>query len=737
MILIERLERRIDMSTSSFPKVYSDNLKRDVVPQYIDPEDKSWLNLATDVTKLNLPVFTYTKYGKVIFYKYKRPDVVRKKAFHIISRADQQFIKENIWTKLIKIDPNFKFDFYKAEEFKKWHTDSVIVCEGELKAEAVFKLFPGYFGTTYGTKGQYDQYDWTPLKGKQVFLWPDSDKPTKSFPFGTGVDAFQKFALHLRKKYEIEAKLIPVPSLMTVKEQIKRELKEKYKKDSFDLEDAERLGISGQALELYLYKADYYYEGEKKPYTDIKEAINRYIYLADEKTKFYDRFENDVIDKITLDNLWLRAKGLGDYNSGKASDYIQVEHCAVANATTHYPKDEEFIKFGRKTYLNLYESPVFNDPENTDEKYLFDRTAWLRDHLDHLSSEHKKTVFNLECTVAAALQYPEINRGWAVLIYSTFGQGKGLFFDLLRTLTGWQNGVSPKAAQLYSQFGGYMIKGNNIFIRECSKKGIDDADKEAWLKEIITEDEFEVELKHKDFMTHHCHYNLYMSTNYIAPFKVMPGDRRISYVKCNAQPGQKSREYFEDLVKNTKDPIKQAEVFYYYKNIFKIPKDFDMYHCFDTPWKAELIKQSQTGYSQLLDEIYENRLLPMFKLDLWNETQVYKEIKQFLSDNSGYEYSDLYKMSQKQLGHWFEEKGTEKLKPYAVRLKGWGFKKDMHLHIAPHADKTFWRSKANETAFIANYLKGIETTKSEQQSLEDLFIGGKGGNNDQELTEPY
>jgi hypothetical protein len=94
-------------------------------------------------------------------------------------------------------------------------------------------------------------------------------------------------------------------------------------------------------------------------------------------------------------------------------------------------------------------------------------------------------------------------------------------------------------------------------------------------------------------------------------------------------------------------------------------------------------------------------------------------------------------MSQKQLGHWFEEKGTEKLRPYAVRLKGWGFKKDMHLHIAPHADKTFWRSKANDTAFIANYLNGIETTKSEQQSLEDLYIGGKGGNNDQELTEPY
>ena len=726
------------MSTSNYPKVLSDILKRDVVPQYIDPEDKSWQHLASEVRKESLPVFTYTKDGKVIFYKYKRPDAVRKKCFHVVSRADHQYIKENIWSKLQKVHTDFKFDLYQAEKIEKWHTDSAIIVEGELSAHAAEEILKGYFCTTYGSKDQYKKYDFSKLKKfKKVYLWPDADKPNKKFPLGHGVHSFRELAIHLRKEYQIEALLVPVPSLFSLKEEILREKKEKYKKDSFDLEDAKALGIERSTLEYHLYQASAYFEKEKRPYTDIKEAIDRYIYLADEKTKFYDRFENDVIDKITLDNLWLRAKGLGDYNTGKASDYIQVENCAVANATTHYPKDEEFIKLGRKTYLNLYEKPFFKDPENTDETFLVEATLWLKQHIAHLCSDHEKTIHKLECTIAAAIQQPEINRTWAILIYSTFGQGKGLFFDLLRTLTGWENGVSPKAAQLYSQFGGYMIKGNNIFIRECSKKGIDDADKEAWLKEIITEEEFEVELKHKDFMTHHCHYNLYMSTNYIAPFKVMPGDRRISYVKCNAQPGQKSREYFEDLARNAKDPIKQAEVFYYYKNIFKIPKDFDMYHCFDTPWKAELIKQSQTGYSQLLDEMYENKLISSFFLDLWNETQVYKEIKEFLANNSGYEYADLYKMSQKQLGHWFEEKGTEKLRPYAVRLKGWGFKKDMHLHIAPHADKTFWRSKANDTAFIANYLNGIETTKSEQQSLEDLYIGGKGGNNDQELTEPY
>ena len=69
---------------------------------------------------------------------------------------------------------------------------------------------------------------------------------------------------------------------------------EKYKKDSFDLEDAKALGIERSTLEYHLYQASAYFEKEKRPYTDIKEAIDRYIYLADEKTKFYDRFENEM-----------------------------------------------------------------------------------------------------------------------------------------------------------------------------------------------------------------------------------------------------------------------------------------------------------------------------------------------------------------------------------------------------------------------------------------------------------
>ena len=117
------MERKIDMSTSNYPKVLSDVLKRDVVPQYIDPEDKSWQHLASEVRKESLPVFTYTKDGKVIFYKYKRPDAVRKKCFHVVSRADHQYIKENIWSKLQKVHTDFKFDLYQAEKIENWHTD--------------------------------------------------------------------------------------------------------------------------------------------------------------------------------------------------------------------------------------------------------------------------------------------------------------------------------------------------------------------------------------------------------------------------------------------------------------------------------------------------------------------------------------------------------------------------------------------------------------------------------------
>jgi hypothetical protein len=57
-------------------------------------------------------------------------------------------------------------------------TASVIVTEGEKKADAVPVLFPGFLGTTsMGGAEAADVSDWTPLVGRRMVIWPDNDEP--------------------------------------------------------------------------------------------------------------------------------------------------------------------------------------------------------------------------------------------------------------------------------------------------------------------------------------------------------------------------------------------------------------------------------------------------------------------------------------------------------------------------------------------------------------------------------
>jgi hypothetical protein len=58
----------------------------------------------------------------------------------------------------------------------------VIVTEGEKKADAAVKLFPGHVATTSmsGAKAA-KQSDWVPLAGRVVIIWPDNDKPGRDY----------------------------------------------------------------------------------------------------------------------------------------------------------------------------------------------------------------------------------------------------------------------------------------------------------------------------------------------------------------------------------------------------------------------------------------------------------------------------------------------------------------------------------------------------------------------------
>ena len=65
---------------------------------------------------------------------------------------------------------------YGLRELLERRGDPVLVVEGEKTADAAAKRFPGYVVTTScGGSKQAKQSDWTPLKDREVVIWPDAD----------------------------------------------------------------------------------------------------------------------------------------------------------------------------------------------------------------------------------------------------------------------------------------------------------------------------------------------------------------------------------------------------------------------------------------------------------------------------------------------------------------------------------------------------------------------------------
>jgi hypothetical protein len=79
---------------------------------------------------------------------------------------------------------------------------TVILCEGEKKADAVQRLFPTMVGMAWmGGAQADDKNDYSPLHDRRVILWPDADK--------VGRDATSRIAKRLRHVQMIETVDLP------------------------------------------------------------------------------------------------------------------------------------------------------------------------------------------------------------------------------------------------------------------------------------------------------------------------------------------------------------------------------------------------------------------------------------------------------------------------------------------------------------------------------------------------
>jgi hypothetical protein len=632
-----------------------------VEPQPFPKGDNMWREFfRIDIE--SLPYWLYTNEDNEILFiiirketKSKSNKTGKAKKFMPGSYGSGRYHKELLWKDL----PGWKRPLYRLGELTQSDLNEVFVVEGEETCKVAQTLFPDIFVTTFmGGKGNYEKTDWSPLKKRNVTLFSDIDFD------GKGYRGFEDLAAFLKSDYDIEAKLVPFSRNHETYNWIKGLSKSEFQKNAWDLADTIYPGIDIHELIESAVIPEPRAE-EEIPYSNIEAHINDFVFLSDSGTKYWDRVKRKIIGKETIDTLFLR----GHENfKGKATDWLNKNNSPTADGTTFFPKNEEFIYHNDNKLVNLFREPRFK-PLELGAKYNLD---WLWDLMRKLCSNEEDVFELMKDMLAFALQHPEKNRRWAFLMQGGQGVGKGAFFEVLQKILGSSNCVSLKLSQLYKDFNSFMLRSNNIFVREANSKGSEDNQSQATMKDLITEVDHTIELKGRDTFPHYCHYNLYMSSNESAPFKIEGDDRRIFHVKCELLPEEES--YFINLFNHIEDHDHIREVFHYFKNVHVISKKFSPGIAPNTKWKIDLKEASQTGYAYELNRLYQNKTLPCFHFDMFNKEEGMKDLHNWsTSDNRSYgnPLSIHNGFTEKRLQNWIDSiPGSFKYRSYAIEPKG-------------------------------------------------------------------
>jgi hypothetical protein len=597
-----------------------------VIPETVPLSDNSYLQ-HNHIEEFKRPHWLYvTKEGRIAFVKYRinRPD--GSKSFQFMSFGNGKWWRKNLFDELYN-EHGIKKDLYRANYLQAVDPDTVDLSEGEKTCEEAQKKFPELFFTTYGSASGFKSFDWTALKNKKVLLHPDIEESDY------GKDKFEELCLLLRNEYDIDAKVVPYPSYV----EIVQMLRGAFSKNAWGLEDTIPEELDILKLREQAYVPDPPPVSVQTEYSNIRKALKEFYSVRGTGGCFYEIAKRKLVEKSEINDLYLRAKEEQGF-SRSASEWLHRNKITVTDGLTYFPTDKELINIGNEVFVNKYVPPVHEDLGDIPD--LIEKLDWFFKLLSYTCEYEKYETDLLLKAFACAVQYPEENRAWVILISSHYhGTGKGLLFQLLYYLLGKQNCNPVKLPALSDKFNGWQLNGNNIFVAEANNKGKEDSHTVGSLKHLTTEDFFQVELKGKEKVTVNCHYNIYLTTNELKPYTVEQNDRRHLYVRHELLP--LPDEFYEDILFNkirAKDKKDLKLLAHYLKNVFKISREecrkFYGTHP-KTRWHHLLLEDSLTGYMKELNIVKEQKLIPSFHWGLYNVRQIYAELRKFMYSDTG------------------------------------------------------------------------------------------------------
>ena len=510
---------------------------------------------------------------------------------------------------------------------------TILITEGEKTAVAAEKIYPNFVSTTFAKGvGRWYAADYTPLKNRTVYLWPDNDN--------VGFRNFLKLANHLKNKMNCRVLMIKVPETFPGK---------------WDLADELPKGFDGDHEALIALAKDVVLPANFQ-HLDQAIADDRFIIIEDSNGKqFYDRETREVRHKDLLNLLYKADPNL----NGLATNAIAAATPPRVKSTAFKRINDPIVRIGDHEFLNTYE-PVKFDPltESELEEHPERILSW-KNHIHMICNESLKLGNYFHATLAHDLQFPNRNRTWAWLLQSTQGVGKGIIFNVIKMLNGPRNVAHVTNDMLVDRYRQYLSTTDMIVCTETRIIGRDASSKLDKLKELISEDVHPIEEKFVNTRYHHGHFKIYLSSNDKVPVRIEETDRRISLIetlKTKKEILQEDPDYFKKLWAWINNFTNIKHLYHHYKNDFIIPEEFNANEPIETQSKKALIEFGRDQIFNDLDAKFKKHHHPFYAdiVNIRDCLEVIRDNENTAASGQGVSYERIFKnLTESKLKEFF------------------------------------------------------------------------------------
>ena len=160
-------------------EVFRDS-RDNVEPLPVLPIPDNAPSMPTTCGKLGKPSRTWSyrdAEGRLLFYvcRFEQPE--GRKEFRPLSLWMDAGALRWQWKGVPEPRPLYRLDLLAAQP-----DADVVVCEGEKAADAAADLLPDYVSVTSPNGAQSpDKADWSATNGRELYIWPDADKPGQAY----------------------------------------------------------------------------------------------------------------------------------------------------------------------------------------------------------------------------------------------------------------------------------------------------------------------------------------------------------------------------------------------------------------------------------------------------------------------------------------------------------------------------------------------------------------------------